>query len=128
MRRVALHLAHRREASGPLGWAGELEADVRRRQGPFGPHHPLGDGRSGYEEGTGDVLGVEAADQLQGEGRARIRGQDRVGGHEDQAKEVVCQVAVDELGEVVLHDLRTPSGHQVHLVAVGVPPSDPVDG
>ena len=45
---------------------------------------------------------VEAADQLQGEGRARIRRQDRVGGHEDQAEEVVREVTVDELGEVVL--------------------------
>ena len=71
---------------------------------------------------------VEAADQLQGEGRARIRRQDRVGGHEDQAEEVVREVTVDELGEVVLHDLRARSGHQAHLVAVGVPPSDPVDG
>ena len=71
-------------------------------ESPFGPHHALGDGRSGYEEGTGDVLGREAADQLQGESRARIRGQDRVGGHEDQAEEVVREVTVDELGEVVL--------------------------
>ena len=50
-----------------------------------------------------------------------------MGGHEDQAEEVVRQVILDELG-VVLDGLRTRSGHQAHLVSVGVPPSDPVDG
>ena len=51
-----------------------------------------------------------------------------MGGHEDQAEEVVREVAVDEFGELVFHDLRARSGHQAHLAAVGVPPSDPVDG
>src|SRR4029453_4897009 len=80
---------------------------------------------AGTRKGAGDVLGVEAADQLQREGRARIRRQDRVGGHEDQAEEVVREVALDELVEVVLYNLRAGSDRQAQLAAVGVSPSDP---
>ena len=69
----------------------------------------------------------EAADELQCEGRTRVGRQDRVGGHKDQAQYVVREVTVDELGEVVFHDLWARSGHYAHFVAVGVPPSDPVD-
>jgi hypothetical protein len=51
-----------------------------------------------------------------------------VRGHEDQTEEVVCEVAVDELGEVMLDNLRARSGGETHPVALGVPPSDAVDG
>ena len=51
-----------------------------------------------------------------------------MGGHEDQAEEVVREITVDKLGELGFYDLRAGSGYQAHLVAVGVPSSDPVDG
>ncbi len=48
----------------------------------------------------------QAADQLEGQRRARVRRQDRVAGHEDQPEQVVGQVTVDDLVEVVLERVR----------------------
>ena len=67
----------------------------------------------GSEERPGDVVGAQAADQLEGERGARVRRQDRVAGHEDQPEQVVGQVAVDDLVEVVLRcsaAVRRPPG------------------
>ena len=133
-RRVALvedqvhDLAYGVQPGRALLRPGQLEPDVRGGQGPLGPDDALGDRRLGRQEGAGDVLGAEAAHQLQGERGAGVRRQDRVAGHEDQPEQVLGQVAVDDLVEVVLQALRGGRGHLAVLAPLGVAPADPVDG
>jgi hypothetical protein len=70
-------LAHRGQACGPFGWAGELQADVRRRPSPFCPHHALGDGRSGYEKGTRTFRNVSCCSANDASGRSSAVAEDR---------------------------------------------------
>jgi hypothetical protein len=121
-------LPHGIEPSLPLRFRRELEPHLRRGEGAFGPHDALRDRRCRGQERAGDVLRAQATDQLQGEGRARVRRQDRVTRHEDQPEKVVGEVTVDDLVEFVLHRRWLGSGDELVLTALGVAAADPVDG
>ena len=83
------------EAGGELGAAGNFEGDVGFGEGAFGADDALGDGGLGDEEGAGDLVGGEAAEQAEGEGDAGFGGEDGVAGDEDEAEEVVADGVVD---------------------------------
>ena len=77
-RRVALvedevdDLEHRRQAGGELGAARHLERDVLLGERPLGPDDALGDRRLRDEEGAGDLVGRQPAEQAQRERDPRL--------------------------------------------------------
>ena len=79
--------ARRAASSSPRGTS---KGTCACSQGPLGPHDALGDGRLGGQEGPGDLVGGEAAEQAQGERHPRLGGEHRVAGHEHQAQQVVA--------------------------------------
>ena len=69
-------------------------------EGTFGADNALGDGGFGGEEGAGDLVGGEAAEDTEGEGCAGLGGEDRMAGDEDEAEEVVADGVVESGVEV----------------------------
>ena len=100
------HLQHRGEAFGKFGAAGHLEGDALVGQGALGAHDALGDRRLGHQEGARDLVGRQAADQAEREGHARLGGQHRMAGGEDQAQQVVADVVVEGGVEIGRRRLR----------------------
>ncbi len=83
------------EARSAVRATGNLERNLRFSKSALGAHDALGDGRLGDEEGTGDFIGGEAAEQTEGESDARLGRKHRMTGREDQAKEVVSDVIIE---------------------------------
>ncbi len=98
------HLEHRRQTVGQLIPAGDLERHAGLGERALGADDALRDGPLGDEERSGDLRRRKAAEQAQRQRDARLLGQDRVAGHEDQAQDVVLHV-VDLRGEVGLVEL-----------------------
>jgi drug/metabolite transporter (DMT)-like permease len=78
------HFEYRSQPLRPLRRWWDLERDAAVRQGPLGPDDPLRHGRLGYEEGPRDLLRGQTAENAQGERDARLGGQRRMAGGEDQ--------------------------------------------
>ena len=111
--------------------ARHLEGDARLGERPLGPHDALGHGRLGDEEGPRDLVGGQAAEQAQGEGHARLGGQDGMAGREDEAQQVVADVVVER--RLQLRRRQPLPGLQLAaellVLALGqLPPAQPVDG
>jgi hypothetical protein len=70
----------------------------------LGADDTLRDGSFGNEERPGYLRRRQAAEQTQRQREARLPGQDRVAGHEDQPQDVVLHV-VETCGEVRLVEL-----------------------
>ena len=100
-RRIALvedevdHLEHRRQAGGPLRAARDFERDARLGERPLGTNDALGDGGLRDQERAGDLPGGQAAEQAQRQRQARLGGEHRMAGGEDEAQQVVADVVVD---------------------------------
>jgi hypothetical protein len=98
------HLEHRGQARGELVAAGDLERHAGLAQRALGAHDALRDGPLGDEERARDLRRRQPADEPQGQGDARLPGQDRVASHEDQPQDVVLHL-VDLRREVGLVEL-----------------------
>src|SRR6266851_3231342 len=124
-------LQHRREASGALLSARDLEHNAFLRQRPLGPDDPLGDGGFRHQEGARDLLGRQASQEAERQRDSRLGGEDRVARDEDQAQEVVADVVVDRGLEVrrgeLLPDLHLAPQLLV-LVLQPLAPPQQVDG
>ena len=94
------HVEHRGEAQVELRAARHLERHVRLRQRPLGADDALGDGRLGDEKRARDLVGGEPAEQAQRQGDARLGGQHRMAGREDQPQQVVADVVIQGRHEV----------------------------
>jgi hypothetical protein len=115
---------HRLHAGFELGAARHLERHVGVGERLLGAHDALRHGRLSDQEGTRDLVGGEAAEQAQGEGHARLRGEHRMAGDEHQAQEIVADRIVDRrlelfddavlLGVEIAGDLL-----MLHLEALG---------
>src|ERR1700733_8981619 len=77
------------------GAGGDFEGDAGCGEGAFGADDALGDGGFGEEEGAGDLVGGEAAEHAEGEGKLGFGREDGVARDEDEAEEVVADVVVD---------------------------------
>ena len=81
-RRIALvedqvdHLQHRRQAAGALGATRHFERHAGLGERALGAHDALRDGRLRHQEGAGDLVGGEPAEQPQRQRDARLRRQD----------------------------------------------------
>ena len=93
-------LEHRRQTSGELVSARNLEGDVGLGESPLGPDDALGDSRLRHEECTRDLLGRQTSEQAEGERDPRLRRENRMAGREHQAQEVVSDVIVDRAVEI----------------------------
>jgi hypothetical protein len=91
-------LEHRCQPSGALAGRRDLERNLLAGQGPLGPDDPLGDGRLGGQERTGDLVGGQAAEQPQRERDPGLGGQHGVARDEHQAQQVVLHRVVIERG------------------------------
>jgi hypothetical protein len=60
----------------------------------------LGDGRLGGEEGSGDFVCRQPAEQAERERDARLGREDGVAGREDEAQEVVAHLVIEGRVEV----------------------------
>ncbi len=115
------------EAGLAVGSVRHLEGDVLRGEGAFGTDDPLGHGRLRHQVGAGDLGRGQAAEQAQGERGARLGGQHRVAGGEDEPEQVVVDVV--RVGGL----LRRGRGLQApadlgEFAGVGVAAPDQVDG
>ncbi len=114
-RRVALvedevdHLQHRGQPLAKLGAARNLEGHLLLGQRALGAYDALGNGRLGDQEGARDLVGGQAADQAQRQGHARLGGEHRMAGGEDEAQQVVADVVVERGIEVGLRRPRPRS-------------------
>ena len=109
-------LQHRGEPLGELLAARGLIGQPRFRKGPLGAHDALGDRRVRQQEGPGDLLGRQAADHSQRQGRAGLARQTRVTGGEDEPKQLVADVVVQggvQIGHGLLLLLHVPGDHLV---------------
>ena len=88
-------LEHRREPGRQLLAARHLERHLGLGERPLGAHDPLRQRRLRHEEGAGDLLGGEPAEQAKGERDPRLGREHRMAGDEDEAEEVVADVIVD---------------------------------
>ena len=93
-------LEHRRQAGGELGPARDLEGDALFGERPLGPDDALGDGRLRDEERPRDLLGRQAAEQAERERDARLGGEHRMAGREDEPQQVVADVVVERRVEI----------------------------
>ena len=136
-RRVALvedeidHLEDRCEPDGKGVRARDLERHVGLGQRSLRANDPLGDGRLGDEEGAGDLVGRQPAEEPERQGDPRLARQDRMAGREHEAEQVVAHVVVPG---------RLEGGHRHRLLDREVtsellvlsvehrPPSEEVDG
>ncbi len=80
---------HGRQPVLELGATGGQIRDAPVADEAFGPHDPLGDGRLGHHEGTGDLGRREPGDQTQRQGDLRLLRQGRVAAREDQSQTVI---------------------------------------
>ena len=94
-------LEHRRQPRRPLARIRHLERHPGRGERALGADDALGDRRFRHEEGTGDLVGAEAAEQAQGERDPALGGQERMAGGEHQAQQVVADVVGARLGQRV---------------------------
>ena len=85
-------LQHVGEASVAVLTRGHLERNLLLGQPPLGPHDALGDGGLRHEEGTGDLVGGEPAEQAEGERDPGLGGQHGVTAHEHEFEQVVAVV------------------------------------
>jgi len=74
---------------GPGLGAGNLERHPGLGDLPLGAGQALQHGRLGHQEGAGDLLRRQPADQPQGQGRARLGRDGRVAANEDQPQALV---------------------------------------
>src|SRR6267142_4149435 len=88
------------EARGKLGLAGNLEGDASFGEAALGANDALGDGRLWDEEGAGDFVGGETAEEAKGEGDASLWREHRMTGNENEAEEVVANGVVDRCVEI----------------------------
>ncbi len=86
------HLEHRRQPVRELARPRHLERHARLGERALGAHDALRDRGLGHEEGAGDLVGGEAAQQLQRERHARIGGQHGMARGEHEAQQVVADV------------------------------------
>src|SRR6266481_4728688 len=98
------HLQHGGQTGGKIGPAGDLKGNARFGERPLGPHDALGDGRFRDKEGARNLLRGQATEQAKRERHARLRGQDRMAGDEDETKQVVADVIV--MGDVEIRHGR----------------------
>ncbi len=89
------HLEHGGQAFGKLGPARHLEGDALLCQRPLGADDALGDGWLRDEEGAGDLVGRQTADQAQRERDAGFGGEHRMTGGEHQAQQIIADVVVE---------------------------------
>jgi len=85
-------------------------------KGPLRAHDALGDRRVRQQEGSGDLLGRQAADHPQRQSRAGLTRQSRVTGGEDQPKQLIADVVVQggvQIGHGLLLGLHVPGDHLV---------------
>ena len=80
---------HRGQAFGEQVVGRDPEGDAGVPDLPLGPHQPLGHGRIGHQEGSGDLLGGQSAQGPEREGHAGFCGQGRMAAREHQAQPVV---------------------------------------
>ena len=100
------------QAVGELGAAGHAVRRVVVAQLALGPHDALRHRRLRHEEGSGDLGGVEPAEQAQRERHLHVGRQRRVAAQEHEAQLVVGD-DVDELVEVL--QLGIGRGVGVHV-------------
>jgi len=93
-------LQHRGQPVGELVPIGDLERDVRRGEGPFGPDDALGHGRLRDKEGACDLGGRQAPEQAQRQRDPGLGREDRVAGGDDEAEQVVFDPIVDRGVEI----------------------------
>lgn len=82
-------LQHGRQPRRQLLGIGDRERHLGLGEGAFGPRDPLTHGGARHQEGPGDLVGGQAADHAQGQGGARLLGQERVAGDKDQRQQVL---------------------------------------
>src|SRR5206468_4110043 len=87
-------LENRRQTGGEFASSGNLEADARLGEGPFGPDDSLGDGWLRDEEGTRDLLGRQTSEQAERERGAGLGRENRMTGYEHETQEVVADVLI----------------------------------
>ena len=85
----------RRVVTSVVGAARHFERDARLRERALGADDALGHGGLGDEEGAGDLVGGEAADQAQRQRHAGLGRQQRVTGGEDEAQQIVADMIVE---------------------------------
>src|SRR5262249_30683294 len=110
---------HRGETGGKLLAARHLERHARLAQGALSAHDALLDGRLRHEEGAGNLLRGQSAQQAERQRRARLWREDRVAGDEDEAEEIVANVVERrvEVWRCVLLDLQLVT--ELGVLAVG---------
>ena len=94
------HFEHRREPRARARAARHLERHARLGERALGAHDALRDGRLGHQKGARDLVGGEAAEQAQRERDARLGGEHRMAGDEDQPQQVVADVVVQRPLEI----------------------------
>ncbi len=124
---------HGRQSGGAIDAARDLERDTGFGERPLGPHDPLRDGRLRDEEGAGDLVRRQAAEEAERERDTRFRGQDRVAGDEDEPQQVVADVVIGidpdpverrvavRRGVVVLGLEGVRDGRVLHVEPLGAP-------
>ena len=81
--------------------ARHLEGQAGVAERLLGPHDALRDGGFVRQEGAGDLVGGQPADQAQRQRRARLGRQHRVAGGEDQAQQLIADVVVERRLDVL---------------------------
>ena len=123
-------LEHRRQALDQLVAGGDLELDLGLREVALGPDDPLGDGCLRRQEGPGDLVGLEAAEQPQRERHPGVGGQHRVAGGEDEPEQVVLDRVLEDRLDIVLDTVAVDLElvpHLGELALVGLLAPDQVD-
>ncbi len=90
---------HGGEPRGAIEAGGDFEGNVRFGERALGAHDALRDGGLRSEKGAGDLRRGEAAEQAKGERDARLRREHGMAGDEDEAEQIVFDVAVGSAGE-----------------------------
>ncbi len=124
-------LEHRRYPSCQLGAARDFERDAGGRQGPLRPNDTLGDRRRGNEEGAGDLLGREPAEQSQRERHAGFGRQHGVAGDEHEAQQVVTDRIVQrriELWDGLLLKIQQVVANLLVFLRQPLGPAQLIDG
>ena len=90
---------HGRQARGAVQAGGNFEGHMRFGERALGAHDALRDGGLRSEKGAGNLRRGEAAEQAQGEGDARFGREHGMAGDEDEAEQIVLDIAVGCAGE-----------------------------
>ena len=126
--RVALvedEVQHGQDRAQPVGQGGGVRypvGDLGVADLALGPHQALGHGGLGDQEGPGDLVGLEPAEQPEGEGHLGVGRQGRVAAGEDQPEAVV----VHRSHLLGLVSFVQQGGLGVAVAPGGLPP-EPVD-